>query len=141
MTQTTSRFFDDIARLVTDAAGAAQGLRREVDSLVRAQMDRLMQSMDVVKREEFEAVRDMAVKAREENDALAARLAALERRLASDKPGEARTGPTLPGQSAAAGQGAARPRRAAGQGAEPGRRETGQGVHGQGAAGQGKRSS
>jgi BMFP domain-containing protein YqiC len=89
MTQTTSRFFDDIARLVTDAAGAAQGLRREVDTLVRAQMDRLMQTMDVVKREEFEAVRDMAAKAREENDRLAARLAALEQRLADEPRGQA----------------------------------------------------
>ncbi len=81
MTQTTGRFFDDIARLMTDATGAAQGLRREVDAVVRAQMERLMQSMDIVQREDFEAVRAMAIKAREENEALSARLAALEERL------------------------------------------------------------
>jgi len=78
MTQTRNAIFDDIARLVTDAAGMAQGVRREVETIVRTQFERLLATMDVVSREEFEAVREMAVLAREENERLAARLAALE---------------------------------------------------------------
>ncbi|GGG34259.1 accessory factor UbiK family protein [Chelatococcus composti] len=85
MTQTTGRIFDDIARLVTDAAGMAEGARREVETIVRAQMERLLRSMDVVSREEFDAVRDMAAAARDENERLAARIAALEARLARDE--------------------------------------------------------
>lgn len=81
MTQTNNRLFDDLARLMTDAAGAAQGVRREVESLVRAQGERVLRDMDVVSREEFEAVKAMAAKAREENDRLADRLAALEQQL------------------------------------------------------------
>ena len=69
---------DEVARLVTDAAGAAQGVRREVETVVKTQMQRILADMDVVTREEFEAVREMAIMAREENDRLAARLAALE---------------------------------------------------------------
>jgi BMFP domain-containing protein YqiC len=82
MTQTNNRLLDEIAKLMTDAAGAAQGVRREVETVMRAQGEKLLQGMDVVSREEFEAVKAMAVKAREENEALAARIAALEARLA-----------------------------------------------------------
>lgn len=78
MVTTSSRILDDIARLATDAAGAAQGVRREVETVVKTQIERLLRDMDVVTREEFEAVREMALLAREENDRLAARLAALE---------------------------------------------------------------
>jgi BMFP domain-containing protein YqiC len=78
MTATNSRFFDELAKVMTNAAGAAQGVRRELDNLVKAQIERAMSGMDVVSREEFEAVKDMAAKAREENEALAARIAALE---------------------------------------------------------------
>lgn len=78
MVTTSSRILDDIARLATDAAGAAQGVRREVETVVRTQIERLLRELDVVTREEFEAVREMALLAREENDKLAARLAALE---------------------------------------------------------------
>jgi BMFP domain-containing protein YqiC len=78
MAATSNRFLDDIARLATDAAGAAQGVRREVETVVKTQIERLLRDMDVVTREEFEAVREMALLAREENDKLAARLAALE---------------------------------------------------------------
>jgi BMFP domain-containing protein YqiC len=78
MTQTTSRFLDEIARLVNDAAGVAQGVRREFDTLFRTQAERWLRDLDVVKREEFEAVKDMASRAREENEALKARLDALE---------------------------------------------------------------
>jgi BMFP domain-containing protein YqiC len=83
MTQTSNRIFDDIAKLMTDAAGMAQGVRREVESVVRAQLERLIRDMDVVSREEFEAVREMAVLAREANDRLAKRLSDLEARLAT----------------------------------------------------------
>ncbi len=78
MVQTTNRFFDEIARLMNDAAGVAQGVRREVDTLFRHQAERILQDLDVVSREEFEAVKEMARLAREENDALKARVAQLE---------------------------------------------------------------
>lgn len=82
MTQTNNRMLDEFAKLMTDAAGAAQGVKREVETLMRAQGERMLRDMDVVSREEFEAVKAMAAKAREENDALSARLAALEAQLA-----------------------------------------------------------
>ena len=81
MTQTSNRLFDELAKVMTDAAGAAQGVRREVETLVRGQADRVMAEMDIVRREEFEAVKEMAEKARLENEALAERLAKLEARL------------------------------------------------------------
>lgn len=81
MTQSNNRILDDIARLMTDAAGAAQGLRGEMQSLFRSQAERFLRDMDLVQREEFEAVKAMAAKAREENERLEARIAALERRL------------------------------------------------------------
>ena len=77
-----NRILDELAKLVTDAAGAAQGVRREVETAFRGQAERILNSMEVVQREEFDAVRDMAAKAREENTKLAARLDALESRLA-----------------------------------------------------------
>jgi BMFP domain-containing protein YqiC len=78
MTQTTNRFLDEFAKLMTDAAGAAQGVRRELETLMKAQGERILHDMDVVQREEFEAVKEMAAKAREENERLALRVAALE---------------------------------------------------------------
>jgi BMFP domain-containing protein YqiC len=81
MTQTSNRFFDEVARLMNDAAGVAQGVRREFDTLVKTQTERWLRDLDLVKREEFEAVKDMARLAREENEALKVRLAALEARL------------------------------------------------------------
>ena len=85
MTQTNNRFLDELARLMTDAAGAAQGMRRDFETMMKAQGERLLREMDVVQREEFEAVKAMAAKAREENEALSARLAALEAGLAGLK--------------------------------------------------------
>jgi hypothetical protein len=85
MTQTTNRFLDELAKLMTDAAGAADGVKREVTQLMRAQSERLLQEMDVVQREEFEAVKAMAEKARAENERLEARIAALEARLEAGK--------------------------------------------------------
>src|SRR6202521_1273049 len=78
MTQTSNRFFDEIGRLMNDAAGAAQGVHSEVDTLVRNQAEKILRDLDIVKREEFEAVKDRARLAREENEALKARIAALE---------------------------------------------------------------
>jgi BMFP domain-containing protein YqiC len=81
MVQTTNRFFDDVARLMNDAAGAAQGVRREFETLFRTQAERVLRELDVVRREDFEAVKDMARIAREENEALKARVTALETAL------------------------------------------------------------
>ncbi len=83
MPQTRSRFFDDLSRLMTDAAGLAEGARREVDTAVRSQLERLLAGMDVARREELEAVREMAALARAENDRLRERVAALEAKLDS----------------------------------------------------------
>lgn len=82
MTQTTSRIFDDFARLMNDAAGVATGVRREAETVMRAQAERVLRELDVVTREEFDTVKDLAAAAREENEKLEARLAALEVRLA-----------------------------------------------------------
>ncbi len=83
MPQTKNPMFDDLARLMSDAAGMAQGVKREIDGVARTQMERLLSGMDVVTREEFEAVREMAALARDENERLAARIAALEAKLES----------------------------------------------------------
>jgi BMFP domain-containing protein YqiC len=79
-----NRILDEFAKLMTDAAGAAQGVRREVETAFRAQAERILGTMDIVQREEFEAVREMATKAREENARLTARIEALEAKLAGD---------------------------------------------------------
>jgi BMFP domain-containing protein YqiC len=81
MTTTSSRFFDELAKLMTNAAGAAQGVRREIDALVQSQVERVINNLELVKREEFDVVRDMASKAREENERLAQRLSELESKL------------------------------------------------------------
>jgi BMFP domain-containing protein YqiC len=82
MSQTNNRVLDELARLMTDAVGAAQGARREVETMMRGQAERMLHGMDLVQREEFEAVRAMAEKARAENERLEARLAALEAQIA-----------------------------------------------------------
>ena len=81
MTQTTGRFFDEFARLMNDAAGVANGVRREVETMVRTQAERILGDLDVVSREEFEAAKEMAAKARDENERLAARVAEIESKL------------------------------------------------------------
>ncbi len=81
MTQSSNRIFDELARLATDAAGAAQGVRREVESVVRSQFERLIKDMDVATREEVEVLREMVAAAREENERLEARVKELEARL------------------------------------------------------------
>src|SRR5580698_7959949 len=84
MTQTSNRLFDEFARLMNDAAGVASGVRREFDTLVRHQAERILRDLDLVRREEFEAVKEMARLAREENEALQARIAALEAKLGAN---------------------------------------------------------
>ena len=86
MPQTQSRFFDDLSRLMTDAAGLAEGARREAQTFARTQMERMMSGMDVVGRGEFEAVKEMAARARDDNEKLVQRVAALEAKLAEPKP-------------------------------------------------------
>ncbi len=85
MTQTNNRFLDELARLMTDAAGAAQGMRRDFETMMKAQGERILRDMDVVQREEFEAVKEMAAKARDDNEQLTARVAALEAEIAALK--------------------------------------------------------
>jgi BMFP domain-containing protein YqiC len=81
MTQSSNRIFDELARFATDAAGAAQGVRREVESVVRSQFERLIKDMDVATREEVEVLREMVVATREENERLDARVKELEAKL------------------------------------------------------------
>ncbi len=78
MAQTDNPFLDGLARFFTDAAGAAQSLRNEIDTFVKARLEKLVSDMDFVPREEFEAVKEMAANARAENERLEARIAALE---------------------------------------------------------------
>jgi BMFP domain-containing protein YqiC len=87
MTQTNSRFFDEIGRLMNDAAGVATGVRREFDTLFRTQAERVLRDLDVVRRDEFEAVKEMAQLAREENELLKARISVLEATLRRDAAG------------------------------------------------------
>jgi hypothetical protein len=96
MTQTSNRIFDEMARLMNDAAGVAQGVRREFDTLFRGQAERILRDLDVVQREDFEAVKEMARLAREENEALKARIEALEAKL-SDKPAKKGANPASTG--------------------------------------------
>jgi BMFP domain-containing protein YqiC len=78
MTQTTNRFFDEFAKLMTDAAGAAQGFRQDAEGFFRSQAERAIREFNLVQREEFEALKAMAVKALEENEALRKRIEMLE---------------------------------------------------------------
>lgn len=76
--QTRNKVFDDLAQLMQNALGVAQGARTEAETAVKGLMDRWLADRNLVTREEFDAVRAMAQKAREENAALTARIAALE---------------------------------------------------------------
>lgn len=82
MTQYENRFLDDVAKLMTSAAGAAQGMRSEVETVIRSQVERLVADLDLVPREDFEAMRELAVAARTEAEELKERLEALEARVA-----------------------------------------------------------
>ena len=85
--QTRDKFFDDISQLMTNAAGMAQGMKTEAETAMKSWMERWLADSDLVTREEFDAVREMAVKAREENESLADRIVELEARLA-DQPSD-----------------------------------------------------
>ena len=87
MSQPRARIIDDIAKLMTDAAGMAQGVKREAETVMKTQLERLLSTMDVVQREEFEAVRDMARLARDDNEKLRARIEALEAKSGEGKKG------------------------------------------------------
>ena len=78
-----NRIFDELAKLMTDGAGVAQGLRREAETAFRAQAERFLADIDLVKREDFDVVREMASRARADNEALTARLEALEMRVSA----------------------------------------------------------
>jgi BMFP domain-containing protein YqiC len=95
MPQTRNPILDDMARLMTDAAGLAQGVKREAETVMRTQLERLLSTMDVVTREEFEAVRDMAILARDENERLQARIAALESQRGGDLQNDAGVDPSM----------------------------------------------
>ena len=82
--QSRSRFLDDVSQLMTNAAGVAQGARAEAETAMRGLVDRFLADQNLVTREEFDAVRSMAIKAREENDALAKRIAELEAKLSTE---------------------------------------------------------
>ena len=79
--QSQNRFFDDLAKLMTNAAGAAQGAAQEIETLVQSRLERVVANMDLVTRDEFEAVKEMAANARAENEDLKAEIAALRAQL------------------------------------------------------------
>lgn len=85
MTQQSGPFFDSLAQLMTDAVGVAGGLKREVDTVVRSQAERFLADMDLVKREEVDVLKDLIAGLRRENEALSARVAALESQSAQKK--------------------------------------------------------
>jgi BMFP domain-containing protein YqiC len=109
MTQTSNRLFDELARLMTDAANVAQGVRREASTAFRSQADRLITDLDLVRREDFDAVKEMASRARAENERLAERVAALEAELAALSGKTQKTGDD---EAPASGESAAKPKRA-----------------------------
>jgi BMFP domain-containing protein YqiC len=93
MVQTTNRIFDEMAKLMNDAAGVASGVRKEVETIFQAQAERILRNLDVVTREEFEAIKEMAAKARDENERLSVRIAELEKKLrAAPKGGDSSGG-------------------------------------------------
>ena len=101
MTQTNNRFFDEVGRLMNDAAGVAQGVRREFETLFKTQAERWLRDLDLVKRDDFEAVKDMARIGREENEALKVRVAALEAVLAGKNGSGAARSDASPGVTGA----------------------------------------
>ena len=84
--QSQNRFFDDFARVASGAVGAITGVRSEIEARLRDQLERVLAGMDLVSREEFEAVKSMAAKAREEQELLLRRVEALEARFAAGEP-------------------------------------------------------
>jgi len=106
--QTQNKLLDDLARVASGALGVAAGMREEVEARLRDQFERVLARMELVTREEFDAVKAMAVKAREEQEALSERLAALEAALDKSSAAKAKAA-AKPGKPAAA---KTRPKRA-----------------------------
>jgi len=97
--QTQNRFFDDLARVAAGALGTLSGVKSEVESRLREQLEKVLAGMDLVSRDEFEAVKAMAAKARSEQEDLANRVAELESKLAALPAREIPESPTTtPGQ-------------------------------------------
>jgi BMFP domain-containing protein YqiC len=92
--QTRNRLFDDAARIAGGAVGTLAGAKREIEALVRQQLERMLASLDLVTRDEFDAVKEMAAKARSEQEALIDRLAALEKNVVGKRPSSPKTKPT-----------------------------------------------
>ena len=97
-----NRILDEFAKLMTDAAGAAQGVRREVETAFRGQAEKMLASMEIPNREEFEAAKEMAARARAENASLLKRLDALEARVAQLEGGDAGAATAATGRKKAA---------------------------------------
>jgi len=97
--QSQNRFFDDLARVAAGAVGTLSGVRTEVESRLREQLERVLSGMDLVTREEFEAVKAMASKARTEQEDLAKRVAELEELVAALRPQEPPASPSGSAQS------------------------------------------
>jgi BMFP domain-containing protein YqiC len=94
----TNRIFDDFARIMTDATGAAQGVRREIETTIKTQMEKFIRDMDIATREEVEVLRDQVAALRKENEALTTRVAKLE----ATRPGAGPTVGASPANDAAA---------------------------------------
>lgn len=103
--QSENKILDDMARVASSAMGVAAGMRSEVEARIREQMERLLAQMDLVSREEFDAVKAVAVAAREEQEALSAKLAALEARLAAMEKAKPKTPSKTPSKTGTAPQG------------------------------------
>ena len=84
--QTDNRFLDGMAKFLTNAAGAAQAFKAEMETMVKARIEKMIADLDFVPRDEFDAVKAMAAKARTDNEKLAARVAELEAKLGMGKP-------------------------------------------------------
>ena len=91
--QTENRFFDDLARLADSAVGTASQIRTELETLMKQRLERMLADMDLVPREEFEAVKEMAAKARDEQVALQNRIAELEAALETVQTGKTKPAP------------------------------------------------
>jgi len=89
--QTENPILDDLAKLANDALGTLQGMKTELEALIRQRFERMISDLDLVGRDEFEAVREMAARARAENEALKKRVAALEKALGKTKTAPKRT--------------------------------------------------
>ena len=94
--QSQNRFFDDLARVAAGAVGTLSGVKNEVEARLREQLERVLAGMDLVTRDEFEAVKAMAAKARAEQEDLARRVAEFEGRVAALRAGESSAEPVSP---------------------------------------------